>query len=271
MLTLGRTIFCSDFHLHRPPDSHPQARDFFLSAHERADSLVVLGDLFESWWGDDHNELHYQEWENFFCSLKLPHYLLLGNRDFLIGKDFYQRSGFIPLESGTLVQIGSLTIGLLHGDEPGLQDYWYQVWRKIVRAPLAQRLFLSLPEPWRQKCAHKLREKKSRKDLDPQELSFTPLSIDCLQWLCLFPRRPEILIHGHLHHPVVEELSNGVVRYQLGCWDSPNTSWISIDPSGLIESEHTGPQQDFYRVIQDELLPESESLDSALAAAQAKV
>lgn len=253
MLTLGRTTFCSDFHLQGSPQQHPAIAKFFLSAPSRCDNLVILGDLFDCWWGDDHCDEAYQAWEAFFADLPIPHYLLCGNRDFLVGQDFYKRTGFIPLESGALIQIGDMRIGLLHGDEPGLCDPWYQVWRRVVRHKITQKLFLTLPERMRRSFAGKIRENREKET--PRQP--TALPIEMKKWFSLFPSPPEIMINGHLHYPMVEELDNGIVRYQLGCWDEPNTSWITIDPSGLIDARHSGPQMGQYVIIQDEQQPES--------------
>lgn len=234
MLQLPRSLFCSDFHLWGSPEEHPDIKAFFEQAPSRAEALVILGDLFECWWGDDHRCEHYHAWEKIFAALTIPCYLVRGNRDFLIGADFSARTKIILLEPGTVVQIGAKKIALFHGDEPGLQDWPYQLWRKFARRARMQSLFLTLPESLRRRIAVGWRATKT-----PAQKIFKELKVAIEPWLRACHTRPDLLINGHLHFPVIEEYEEGLTRYQLGCWDRGAHSFLMIDPVGLISYEHS--------------------------------
>jgi UDP-2,3-diacylglucosamine hydrolase len=230
---LPRTAFCSDLHLEGPIKKHEHVEHFFNTVQHKAQALVILGDLFDSWWGDDHQSNDYHAWEGLLKSISIPCYFLTGNRDFLIGKQFYHRTGTIPLQSGQVIMIGDKKIALFHGDEPGLIDPWYQLWRQIVRQSVVKRLFLATPESLRSFIATQLRRK--RQALTKSQLLIPTLTIDINQWLLLCEQQPDIIINGHLHYSLVQELSPKLTRYQLGCWDNQRYSFVIIDPSGRVE------------------------------------
>ena len=91
------TLFVADLHLHT---SRPATIDCFLAflrqQQGQAETLYILGDLFESWIGDDHSDPAYEAVKS---SLKscinagTAIYLMHGNRDFLIGTQFATQTG----------------------------------------------------------------------------------------------------------------------------------------------------------------------------------
>ncbi len=80
-------LFISDLHL---DEKHPRITELFLSFLQKqavtADALYILGDLFESWIGDDdHSSLSEQVTGSLAGLSKkgVPIFLMVGNRDFL--------------------------------------------------------------------------------------------------------------------------------------------------------------------------------------------
>lgn len=236
MRQLPDTVFCSDFHLKDAPEECPFITDFFKNIEKKYEAVVILGDLFNSWWGDDHRNRIYQAWERFFKELQIDCYFLAGNRDFLIGNAFFERSNMTPLRSGEIISIGGKKIALFHGDEPGLRDSWYQIWRAFSRHLVTQKIFLTLPVMLREYIATKLR--KSREN-NPQESSFSELEIDVSQWLLICSEKPHIIINGHLHFPLWEKYQEGLERYQLGCWDNGEHSFLVVSQDGSVEHCHS--------------------------------
>lgn len=223
--------FISDLHISRPPPECGKIFDFFESLKEDADieALYILGDFFEIWWGDDHNHAPYTEWERVLSSYPFPIYFLVGNRDFFCGKDFYERSGCIPLTAGHVIAYGSRHIALFHGDEPGLADPMYQMFRSIARGFLGQ-CFLKLPLKIRASLCRSAREKRNHKKPHYER----PLQIDLKKWLQNCSIEPDIVINGHLHHPLKKEES-GITRYQLGTWDDNHASYLRLLSNGEID------------------------------------
>src|SRR5215472_14849308 len=100
------TLFIADLHL---DDSRPRITHLFeqfLASDEvrSADALYILGDLVEAWIGDDDDADLPGRIALATKALRdagVPVYFMVGNRDFLLGKDFAERAGFTLLDDGT--------------------------------------------------------------------------------------------------------------------------------------------------------------------------
>jgi UDP-2,3-diacylglucosamine hydrolase len=91
---LAGTLFISDLHLdpNRPNITRAFAR--FLHDNRRCERLYILGDLVESWIGDDDNSPLVTEIATLlsaFTDAGPQLFIMHGNRDFLIGESFCQR------------------------------------------------------------------------------------------------------------------------------------------------------------------------------------
>jgi len=143
------TLFASDLHL----DSEaPWAIDAFLAflagPARQADALYLLGDLFEVWVGDDDDSADHARTCAGLKALTdagVPVFVIHGNRDFLLGAAFEQRTGAKLLPDPVLVDLYGVPTLLSHGDAFCTEDTSYQELRSIVRKPAWQRRFLSLP------------------------------------------------------------------------------------------------------------------------------
>ena len=88
------TLFISDLHLSESsPRINQQFFDFLKNTAATAETLYILGDLFEVWVGDDqldHDPLARSVADALRqcadCGVKI--FFMHGNRDFLIGKRF---------------------------------------------------------------------------------------------------------------------------------------------------------------------------------------
>ena len=92
-----KTLFISDLHLEADkPEIGNQFLAFLEGEARDADALYILGDLFESWVGDDDPNEHYAEMKNALRALVdsgVRVYFMHGNRDFMIGVDFAHETG----------------------------------------------------------------------------------------------------------------------------------------------------------------------------------
>ena len=117
-ITLTDPCFISDLHL--SAESARQA-DFFVrflkEVADRHKELVILGDFFDYWVGDDAWETAkgildpLRDWAQ-----KHSLYLMHGNRDFMIGKTLADRLGATLLRDPTVAVLSDEHLLLSHGD-----------------------------------------------------------------------------------------------------------------------------------------------------------
>src|SRR5678816_2155532 len=144
------SIFVSDLHL--APERPRIVYTFFAFLGEtasRAESLYVLGDLFEYWVGDDDlNDPFNASIAAALAALAARGvivHLMQGNRDVLLGAGFAARSGARLLDDPTLLDLYGTRTLLMHGDTLCTDDIEYQKFRAYARDPEEQRRFLTQP------------------------------------------------------------------------------------------------------------------------------
>src|SRR5690606_14208634 len=162
----GAVWIASDIHL--GPDTPGTARAFhaFLDqACAQADALILCGDIFDAWIGDDFALTSPPSWlaatlaKLGHVSACMPLWLGRGNRDFLIGKALTGRLGAKLLPDRVCLMTDAGKILLSHGDEYCTADRGYQRFRRVVRCPAVQWLFLNLSLPVRRRIASLARKR----------------------------------------------------------------------------------------------------------------
>jgi UDP-2,3-diacylglucosamine hydrolase len=244
----GRYLFVSDLHL---DGTAPQAVETFLSFLEgearASQGLFILGDLFESWIGDDDADPARQrvcDALRALTSAGVPCRVQHGNRDFLLGTGFAARTGCELLPDPHVIQVGALRVVLSHGDALCTRDVSYQRFRGVVRAPMVQRGWLSLPLAVRRGLAESLRRRSHRhtRRLAPEIMDVTPEAVTAL----LRGTGADVIIHGHTHRPGVHQLTvdgRACSRIVLGDWYEQG-SLLEFDADGshrLRKLSWTGP------------------------------
>ncbi len=151
------TLFISDLHL---DESRPEIVDLFerfLETDARgAEALYILGDLFESWIGDDDDSPLAQRVARALRTLSdsgVPVYFMRGNRDFVLGKDFARKAGMTILDDPTIIDLNGERALLMHGDTLCIDDVSYQKFRRIMHNRWFQRIALALPLSIRRRIA----------------------------------------------------------------------------------------------------------------------
>jgi len=103
------TLFISDLHI--DASCRPIIRQFseFLQTEARgADALYILGDLFDSWVGDDAPDAGQRAAIAAIKSLTargVPCFVMRGNRDFLLGPKFCTDTGARLLTDPVIVTL----------------------------------------------------------------------------------------------------------------------------------------------------------------------
>jgi len=230
-------LFISDLHLyHQRPAVTEAFRQFLRQEAVQADSLYILGDLFEAWIGDDDPD---PDNRSIVTSLKALTdsgtrcFFIPGNRDFLVGDRFAAKSGVSILNDGTQIDLYNQPVLLLHGDTLCTDDKGYQRFRRFVHHPATRAAFLALPVAARRALAKRMRDQSmSTSSQKPEEI------MDVNQAAVEQTMRDEsvkILVHGHTHRPAAHRFKlagSDVQRIVLGDWYSQCSilRWDSAGP-----------------------------------------
>ena len=223
------TYFISDLHLERIESPITNIFTAFLDDLNQNDSLYILGDLFESWIGDDNVSELSQYISDRLLMLSerdISVAIMHGNRDFLIGEDFCKASSIELINDPRIIEIDTKKVMLTHGDELCTDDREYQAFRSVVRNPLWQKDFLNFPISKREKIAGEAKD-ASKDSKENKAMEIMDVNTDAV--LKAFnDQNIEIMIHGHTHRPNIHKVSNegkNLTRYVLGDW-SKNSAII---------------------------------------------
>jgi UDP-2,3-diacylglucosamine hydrolase len=217
------TLFVSDLHLDAAwPAAGLQFIQFLRDTAGGADALYVLGDLFESWVGDDDLDPHRAAVVRALGELTtrgVPVFVMHGNRDFLLGERFAAMSGCALLDDPVVIEIHGAPVLLTHGDLLCTGDVSYQRLRSQVRRPAWQRRFLRLPLATRRLLAGAARagSQQHTQRLQPEIMDVEPAAVQA----ALRHSGARTLVHGHTHRPGRHELSvagTSALRLVLGAW-----------------------------------------------------
>ena len=217
------TLFISDLHLEAErPEIGEQFLDFLSGEARQADALYILGDLFETWVGDDDPNPHYAQMKVAIRALVdsgVPVFFMHGNRDFVIGAKFAEETGVVILDDPHPIEMFGRQVLLSHGDAFCIDDIEYQRARAKTRDPQWQAMMLAKPLQERLDFAEQARlQSEQHKEQSSQQI------MDVNQGAIVEIFRETsvaILLHGHTHRPAVHKFDLGertVTRIVLGDW-----------------------------------------------------
>jgi len=114
----------------------------------QVDRLFILGDLFNTWLGDDLSNNAYQDVIQALKQLSSTTdvFVMDGNRDFLIGADFEKKSGAKLINEPYVLSHHDKKYVLIHGDSLCTDDVNYQKLKKVLRNPITTFIFTHLPK-----------------------------------------------------------------------------------------------------------------------------
>jgi UDP-2,3-diacylglucosamine hydrolase len=201
-----------------------------------AAGLYVLGDLFDQWVGDD--QLREPMAAQVAAALRgvadsgVPVGIIVGNRDFLLGRRFAEAAGATLLPEQIVVDIAGVPTLLMHGDEMCTSDVSYQRFRRISHDSKWQRTFLALPYFFRRGFANWLRRKsRTATAVKPAGiLDVEPGAVEAAFRAANVAR----IVHGHTHRPAHHRLvvdGRDCERYVLADWYD-HASHLEFDASG---------------------------------------
>jgi UDP-2,3-diacylglucosamine hydrolase len=231
-------LFISDLHLSAEGADRLQLFQYFLrSRAPAADTLYILGDLFDAWLGDDDQQPVAMEIKQALrqlreCGTELK--VMHGNRDFLLGEDFCKASAAQLIPDPCLIDLFGTPTLLMHGDLLCTDDQAYQAFRKQIRSTDFVDHFLSLPIPQRIAVAKEYRTKSGEANALKSE-EIMDVNQQAVE-LRLREHQAQRLIHGHTHRPadhrfMLENLS--FTRHVLGEWHADHAEILCATEDGI--------------------------------------
>jgi len=217
------TLFISDLHLcSERPQKLELFKELLRGPARKAESLYILGDLFEAWAGDDdttppHEDIISELADYSRSGHKL--FIMRGNRDYLMSRQFTEKTGGQLLNDETQITLNEEKILLMHGDTLCTEDVKYQVFRRLVNNVFSRNIFMCFPHHLRTKIWHKIRSatKKSAQNNSGYLTDVYQPTVEKMMKKHSTLR----LIHGHTHRQAVHEFKldgQDATRIVLGDW-----------------------------------------------------
>jgi UDP-2,3-diacylglucosamine hydrolase len=221
--TRQTTYFISDLHL---SIERPQQVGLFSSFAKKVvhsgEALYILGDLFEVWIGDDDltDALAKQVVSVLADVAKagVKTYLMVGNRDFLIGRAFTEAANIALLRDPAMIELYGRKYLLMHGDTLCTRDLTYQGFRRMVRSDKWQTEFLDKPIDERRQLASQMRvqSEEAKGNKGRSTMDAVAETVEAVLQKTGYPD----LIHGHTHRPA---------RHVHSVDGHPCTRWVLPD------------------------------------------
>ncbi|WP_413693025.1 UDP-2,3-diacylglucosamine diphosphatase [Psychromonas sp. KJ10-2] len=232
-----RTLFIADLHLSEDHRHITDALFGFLDKEAtNAETLYILGDMFEVWIGDDeHTPLMdevAQKLTSFAKKNNCKIYYIHGNRDFMLGKRYAKQASMTLLPEHTEIDLYGTKTLIMHGDTLCLFDKNYQRLRKVIHNPFLQFIFNCLPLSLRKRIGWKIRTASQSKK---QYKNNNMMGVTEQEVIRLMEYHGvQQLIHGHTHQAFNHQLEvNGQSgnRFDVGDWYK-NLSFVDANSEG---------------------------------------
>jgi len=225
------TLIIADLHLTNVESDKVNFFNTFCETHaSKVDQLFILGDLFNTWLGDEVSVASHKAIISTLKKLtqQTKVFVMAGNRDFLLSHNFEAATGCKLINEPFELEHNTKKFLLIHGDSLCTDDINYQKLKKVLRNPLVQYIFLHLPKNIRLKLTGQLRKKsveaqsyKSSKIMDVNQQATDLLMSE-------YPDHD--LIHGHTHRQKTHTMKN-YTRYVLGDWSQNKGNAIKLSES----------------------------------------
>jgi UDP-2,3-diacylglucosamine hydrolase len=234
------TLIIADLHL-SPSEPKIVAKFYEFMDHiaPKATELILLGDIFERWLGDDDDsafnqaiiqklqQLHQQG-----VKLKFMH----GNRDFGIGEHFAKQTGCELLPDTYVQTLGGVSTLLLHGDTLCTDDIAYQHYRQRMRSPDNIAKLLRLPLWVRRGIGAYLRLRSRWYQRFRGSTALSDVNQHAVR-TALQQHHVIRMIHGHTHRPAMHfhyENEQVYQRWVLSDWHRLG-NYLAIDDRGMLQ------------------------------------
>lgn len=238
LLVVRNPIIVADIHLSNTKPATKEVFFKFLNKDaSRFSELIILGDLFEFWAGDDELPSYRDVISELRTYSIKGHsiYVMHGNRDFLLGSDFRDAIGGTLIADPTLMKFGTETYLLSHGDEWCTLDTGYQQFRKTLRNGSVQKQILAEKLEDRIDLANSLRNQSKYENQKKDDSYLDVVVADVSKTVRHY--ESATVIHGHTHKPAHHTHVNDDFRFDrwvLPDWDFENGN----KKGGYLSFEH---------------------------------
>lgn len=204
---LTNPVIISDLHLSPTKPKTIMAFVRFMKGEAlRYSELVILGDLFDFWLGDDaHPEAQLvMALLRLHASTGRRVLVMPGNRDFVLGAGFARSIGAELLHDPVTVEIKGRKVLLAHGDQWCLRDVSYQKLRALTHDPKWQSMMLAKTVGERIEFA-----KEAKAQSSEEKRQKTAAEMDVVESAVADAARAagvDLVIHGHTHRPAAHVL-----------------------------------------------------------------
>lgn len=240
---LSNPIIISDLHLtERKPKTIMAFVRFMKTIAPRYPELVILGDLFDFWIGDDAAEAA----EPIIALLKLHAstgrrvIVMPGNRDVMLGKGFAEAAGAELVRDPIVVEIKGRKVLLAHGDQWCLHDEEYQKFRAMTHDPRWQAAALAKSVPERLAMAQTARAQSEGDKRAKTEAEMDV--VDSAVAEAAHAAGVDLVIHGHTHKPAAH-VGATIERWVVPDWELDDVAEGSSGRSGMITFLEDGRPQ----------------------------
>jgi UDP-2,3-diacylglucosamine hydrolase len=230
-------LFISDLHLAlEKPEITKKFLLFLANRAVQAETLYILGDLFDAWIGDDDYSPPSKKIRSHIKQLTdsgTKVFLQQGNRDFLLGDRFCIETGIKLLGDFELINLFGHPTLLTHGDLLCTDDIAYQQFRIKSHSTEWQQYVLSKPlwlrmlaARWYRFRSHFHKRNKTQEIMDVNQQSVVELMQEYATMR---------LIHGHTHRPAVHDFNinnQPAQRFVLADWKKETASVLCWSEDG---------------------------------------
>jgi UDP-2,3-diacylglucosamine hydrolase len=192
---------------------------FLRHESSHCDELYLLGDLTETWIGDDDDSSLAEALEAELrdagrrCRIRLMH----GNRDFLIGDVFAHACGVELIDDPFVIERNGARLLLCHGDSLCTDDVPYQHTRAVLRSRAWQDDVRSKPLSERRLLSNAMRvQSRAANANKPSNIMD---AADGAIFDLVSRSAADVIVHGHTHRPGIHAVGGKTVRYVLGDWN----------------------------------------------------
>ena len=232
-------LFISDLHLSQEqPGTTRLFLHFLQQQAPQADNLYILGDLFDTWVGDDDTA---PPIPSIIAGLKqlsesgTKILVQAGNRDFLLGEDFATATGSRLLPDIYTIELEGIPTLLMHGDLLCTDDKEYQQARTMLRSNAFASDFLAKTLEERRAIAANYR-KRSGEATSLKADGIMDVNAKAVTEI-MQQNRALQLIHGHTHRPkfhTFELDGRAAQRIVLSEWHENSGSALQVTDNGAV-------------------------------------
>ncbi|MCF7805078.1 MAG: UDP-2,3-diacylglucosamine diphosphatase [Candidatus Marinimicrobia bacterium] len=219
--------FISDLHFHVDPTPQDQEKLHQLRRlaermFDDAAQLFIVGDLYDFWfeykYAIPRHHLEVIEIIRELVRAGIEVHYLSGNHDYWIGEFWEEQVGVYIHPEPMELEFGDKRLWICHGDGVLADDKGYRFLKKILRHPLAIRLFRLLHPDWGFRLAKHVSStsrKYNKFDLERNRNLLRRVYHEYVK--TVFAEGYDYVVMGHLHHPHIHT-EQGQTFVNLGDW-----------------------------------------------------